>query len=218
MRTPQSKLSSVTQTLQEEAEDKIQDTRLWASQTGIHTDTIKLTMVSKWYRILDDLLWEHLTFIMKKICNVTRGTQYPLTMGHTVRPGIIEHCKKLYNVTFMIYLHSFLLDQIKWILLLLFSEHLIYLVNVWPTSGILWKCSKMGSCESRKWQKNYYIFSFIWAYHGITKGTNKNNGYFKNVNIYKILFCETNLFFWTVLLCFFLCGHQEWPHSTLILL
>ncbi len=126
MRTPQSKLSSVTQTLQEEAEDKIQDTRLWASQTGIHTDTIKLTMVSKWYRILDDLLWEHLTFIMKKICNVTRGTQYPLTMGHTVRPGIIEHCKKLYNVTFMIYLHSFLFDQIKWILLLLFSEHLIY--------------------------------------------------------------------------------------------
>ncbi len=68
MRTPQSKLSSVTQTLQEEAEDKIQDTRLWASQAGIHADTIKLTMVSKWYRILDDLLWEHLTFIMKKLC------------------------------------------------------------------------------------------------------------------------------------------------------
>lgn len=68
MRTPQSKLSSVTQTLQEEAEDNIQDTRLWPAQTGIHTETIKLTMVSKWYVILDDLSLEHLTFIMKKIC------------------------------------------------------------------------------------------------------------------------------------------------------
>lgn len=94
MRTPQSKLSSVTQTLQEEAEDNIQDTRLWPPQTGIHTETIKLTMLSKWYIILDDLSWEHLTFIMKKMVNVTRGTQCPLRMGHTVRPGITEHCKK----------------------------------------------------------------------------------------------------------------------------
>lgn len=62
MRTPQNKLSSVTQTLQEEAEDNVQDTRLWTSQTGIH----KLTMVSKWYILLDDLSSEHLTFITRK--------------------------------------------------------------------------------------------------------------------------------------------------------
>lgn len=104
MRTPQSKLSSVTQTLQEEAEDNIQDTRLWASQTGLQTDASPscFLKVSKWYIILDDLPSEHIWRLLWKrfvfFLNVTGGTQYPL-----IRPGIMEHCKK-YNATFVIHL------------------------------------------------------------------------------------------------------------------